>query len=58
MNTYTMNEESFQALIAARKLAMERTQTVRGPASGDFGAIAQDLDFAIESIKQTKSNDN
>lgn len=55
MTLYTLNEESLQALIAARKLAMERTQTARIPESGDFGAIAQDLDFVVESILPAKS---
>ena len=51
ISTYAkITPEIRRCLIEARRLAMENTLKARIPECGDFGAIAQDLDFICNEI--------
>jgi hypothetical protein len=49
--------EIAEAIQRARDLAMKQTLAARIPECGDFGAIAQDLDWALSSIQEGQNND-
>lgn len=48
-----LSAELMRALGDARELAMHNTAAARIPECGDFGNIAQNLDWAVEEIKRT-----
>ncbi|MBE0508171.1 MAG: hypothetical protein IBX50_15890 [Marinospirillum sp.] len=45
------NEDVVRCLLDARALAMKNVMAARIPECGDFGAIAQDLDYACRQLK-------
>ena len=45
-----LSDDVRRALIDARNLAMTNTVKARTPECGDFGAIAQDLDFICDQL--------
>ena len=45
-----LSDDVRRALIDARNLAMTNTVKARIPECGDFGAIAQDLDFICDQL--------
>jgi hypothetical protein len=48
-----LSSDLMRALGDARELAMRNTAAARIPECGDFGAIAQNLDWAVDEIKRT-----
>lgn len=50
-----LSTDLMRALGDARELAMRNTVAARIPECGDFGAIAQNLDWAVDEIKRTAS---
>ena len=46
-----MKAETLRALKNARDLAMKNTLAARIPECGDFGHIAQDLDYVLNDIE-------
>lgn len=50
-----LSADLMRALNDARDLAMKNTAAARIPECGDFGAIAQNLDWALDEIKRTAS---
>lgn len=47
-----------RALIESRDLAMRNTMTARVPECGDFGAIAQGLDFIVNELELVDEKDS
>jgi len=56
--TDTQLDEIISALRRARNTAMEQTVRARIPECGNFGAIAQDLDFLMDEILQAAPEDD
>ena len=44
-------EDALKAVIEARNLAMEKSISARIPECGDFGLIAQNLDFGLDTLR-------
>lgn len=51
-----LTHEIIRALIESRDLAMHNTMAARIPECGDFGCIAQNLDFIVNELEIELAN--
>lgn len=54
----TINEDEYRALVDACNLAMLYTVKARIPECGEFGAIAQNLSYIIDNMKERDGNES